>query len=57
MVKSTAAYLLKTGKWYLIPKLVMNSAAKYMGYLLGKNYQKLPKKLVVALSSNKNYWR
>lgn len=57
MVKSTAKYLVKNGKWYLLPKLVMNSAAKYMGYLLGKNYAKLPKKLVVALSSNKNYWR
>lgn len=57
MVKSTAAYLLKNGKWYLLPKLITNSAAKYMGYLLGKNYQRLPKKLVAALSSNKNYWR
>ncbi len=57
MVKSTAAYLLKNGKWYLLAKLIMNSAAKYAGYLLGKNYKKLPKKLVLALSSNKNYWR
>lgn len=57
MVKSTAEYLLKNGKWYLLPKLVTGSAAKYMGYLLGKHYDKLPQKLVTVCSSNKNYWR
>lgn len=57
MVKAAAAYLLKNGKWYLLPKLVTNSAAKYAGYLLGRNYKRLPQKLVMVLSSNKNYWR
>ena len=27
-----------------------------MGYLLGKRYQKLPKKLVLKCTSNKEYW-
>lgn len=57
MVKSTAAYLLKNGKWYLLPKLIMNSAAKYAGYLLGRNYAGMPKRLVLWLSGNKNYWK
>ncbi len=36
LVKRTAKYLLKQGKWYLLPKLVFQSGAKYLGYCLGK---------------------
>ena len=57
MVKSTAAYLCKCGKAYLVPKLVWQSGCKYLGYLLGKRYRKLPKKLVLWLTMNKRYWR
>ena len=57
MVKSTAGYLIKSGKAYLVPKLVWQSGCKYLGYLLGKKYRKLPKKLVLWLTMNKRYWR
>lgn len=57
MVKSTAGYLCKRGKAYLVPKLVWQSGCKYLGYLLGKKYRKLPKKLVLWLTMNKRYWR
>lgn len=56
MVKSTAAWLCKKGKIYLLPKLVWQSGCKYLGYLLGKRYRSLPKKLVLWLSMNKRYW-
>lgn len=56
LVKQTAAYLIKIKKPWLIAKLVVKSGFKYMGYLLGKNYRKLPLKLVVKLSSNPKYW-
>jgi len=56
MVKSTAAYLCKCGKVYLVPKLVWQSGCKYLGYLLGKRYRKLPKKMVLWLTMNKRYW-
>ena len=36
--------------------LVLQSACKYTGYLLGKNYRKLPGGLVKKLTMNKNYW-
>lgn len=56
-VKSTAKYLCAKGKWYLLPHLVLQSGCKYLGYLLGKNYKKLPKKVVLGLSMNKEYWK
>ena len=43
LVKDTALHLLKVGKIYLMPKLVFHSAAKLIGYKLGKKYDKLPK--------------
>ena len=56
MVKTTAAWLCKNGKAYLLPKLVWQSGCKYLGYLLGKRYRKLPRKLVLWLTMNKRYW-
>ena len=56
LVKQTAAYLMRHGRAYLLPKLVLQSACKYTGYLLGKNYRKLPGGLVKKLTMNKNYW-
>jgi len=56
-VMQTAKYLTSQGKWYLVPYLVMQSGFKYLGYLLGKNYKILPKKVVLGLSMNKEYWK
>ena len=57
MVKDTARWLVKTGHAYLVPKLVVDSGFKYLGYLAGKRYKKLPRKLAVKLSMNRNYWK
>ena len=57
MVKDTARWLVKTGHAHLVPKLVVDSGFKYLGYLAGKRYKKLPRKLVVKLSMNRNYWK
>ena len=56
LVKKSCAYLLKKGKPWLIVKLIWQSGCKYAGYFLGKRYQKLPRRLVVCFSMNKNYW-
>lgn len=56
LVKQTAVYLLHRGKWYLLPDLVLQSGFKYIGYFLGKRYERLPKKMVRRLSMNKAYW-
>ena len=55
-VKATAGYLKSVRKSSLIPKLILQSGSKYMGYLLGKNYKKLPKKWVLSWTMNKEYW-
>ncbi len=57
LVQKTAGYLLSRHRPWLLPSLVLQSAAKYSGYLLGKNYRKLPKQLLLACSNNKDYWR
>ncbi len=56
MVKQTAAYLIKLKKLYLLPKLCMQSAAKYAGYKLGKDYKKLPKRFIYRCTMNRAYW-
>lgn len=57
MVKQTALWLLESGRFYLIPSLVMGSGCKYLGYLLGKRYKKLPRAMVRFCTMNRNYWR
>ena len=56
LVKQTAAYLCRIRKPWLIVKLVIKSGFKYLGFLLGKNYKKLPQRVVVRCSSNPKYW-
>lgn len=56
LVKLTAAHLRQMKMKRKIPGLIINSGFKYAGYLLGKNYKKLPRRLVVKCSSNKEYW-
>ena len=57
LVKETAGYLLKTGKPFMIFKLVWQSGCKYLGYKLGKNYRKLPRRVVLFLTMNREYWK
>lgn len=57
LIKNTCTYLMQKGKPWLIVKLFWQSACKYAGYFLGKRYRKLPQKMVVACSMNKDYWR
>lgn len=56
LVKNTVNYLKKKGMGRKIPSVILQSGFKYAGYLCGKRYQVLPKCLVVAMSSNKEYW-
>lgn len=56
MVRQTAAWLVKTGKPYLLPKLVTQSAAKYLGYRLGKRYASLPPRIVKRCTMSPSYW-
>lgn len=57
LVKQTAKYLLKIRKPWLLVELVMQSGFKYLGYCLGKKYQKLPEKVILWCTSSKKYWK
>ena len=57
LVKKSLAYLVKTGHVWLIPKLVGQSGFKYMGYFLGKRYEKLPEKVILFCTMNREYWK
>ena len=56
-VKATIAHLKKNNMQKMIPYVILQSGFKYMGYRLGKQYKHLPKRLVLACTSNESYWK
>ena len=56
LVKMTIKHLRENKLQSQIPGFIINNAFKYMGYLLGRNYRKLPRKVIMSCSSNKDYW-
>lgn len=57
LVKKTFRYLCTNGRRRLIPGFVLQSGFKYAGYLAGKNYRRMPARMVRWCSMNKDYWR
>ena len=57
MVRDTIRHFRHIGKFYLVPDYVIMCSFRLLGYKLGRNYKKLPKKLVKACSMNKSYWK
>ena len=57
MVKQTMGHLWKSGHKRQILRLIYASGCKYIGYRLGKSYQKLPEKIVMKCTSNQYYWK
>lgn len=55
-VKGAAAYLRQQKQRRKIPCLFVQSGCKYVGYWLGKHYRKLPRKLVLKCTNNREYW-
>ena len=57
LVKETAMWLFKTGRFWLIPSLIAGSGCKYLGYRTGKLYRKLPRAVVLKCTGNQEYWK
>lgn len=57
MVKAATAYLKKNHMQSKIPYFYMQCCWKYAGYLLGKHYKKLPRKVVLACTASPTYWK
>ena len=56
LIKNTVAFLIKQRRPWLVFKLFTDCVAKYAGYLLGRKYQKQPKKIVLKCTMNPRYW-
>ncbi|MEF9917205.1 MAG: glycosyltransferase family 2 protein [Lachnospiraceae bacterium] len=57
LVKKTIQYLCKIRKPWLVIVLIAQSGCKYIGYRLGRNYQKLPQWVVNKCTMNPRYWK
>ena len=57
LVKKTLPYLIQKRKIWLIPGVILQSGCKYAGYLSGKNYRKLPRKMILWCTMNREYWK
>lgn len=57
LVGRTTAYLLRCGRWYLIPYFYLQCVCRYAGYLLGKHYRRLPEFLIRKCTLNPQYWK
>lgn len=56
LVKLTIQHLKEQKKRRLIPKLVITSGCKYVGFKLGHSYQKLPQSMVMKCTLNREFW-
>ncbi|MDE7246779.1 MAG: glycosyltransferase [Lachnospiraceae bacterium] len=56
LMKNTIAHLKEKRMKNKIPDVILQSGFKYAGYLCGKRYRRLPRRLVIAMSGNKEYW-
>lgn len=56
LVRQTIRHLWNSGAKRWIPRVIMQSGFKYVGYWFGKHYRYLPRKLVVKMSSDREYW-
>ena len=56
MVKAATKYLRKNHMRREIPYFYLQCAYKYAGYLLGKHYRRLPGRVVLFCTANRDYW-
>jgi len=57
LIKETYTYLKGRKKLYLFPGFCVQCGFKYTGYLLGKHYKKLPRKWILRITTNREYWK
>lgn len=55
--KKIIIHLLKKGRFIKTFYFMMQCGFRLFGYKLGKNYEKLPRKVVLACTMNKEYWK
>lgn len=55
-VKEEFQYLISIYKYYLVPLSIVRNGLKLLAYKLGKNYTKIPKKIIPFISMHKGWW-
>ena len=57
LVKRTFCHLFRNRKFWMVPGFVAQSACKYAGYLAGKNFRRLPDKMILRCTMSRDYWK
>lgn len=57
LVKKCMGHCIRIGKPWLAFSVVTQNAGKFLGYRMGKLYQKLPRKLIVLCTMNRSFWQ
>ncbi len=55
--KKQVKYLVDQNKHHEIPRVICETAAKYLGYKCGINHNRIPKKIKKYLGLNRAYWQ
>lgn len=56
LLKGAVFYLCSIRKPWLVFSLCAQCAAKYMGYFLGKHYERLSRKQILRCTASRDYW-
>ena len=56
MVKEAPAYFKKIKKKGKLPYFYLQCLCKYAGYFFGKNYKKLPRRIILKMTTNPDYF-
>ncbi|MFO0753895.1 MAG: glycosyltransferase [Thermodesulfovibrionales bacterium] len=55
-LRSELLYLLQNGKYHLLPEFFVRNVLKYVGFTLGRHYDRLPPLILKKISKNINFW-
>ncbi len=55
-VASELLFLLRLGKYHLLPVSFVRNCLKYAGYRLGRSYRRIPKTVIRRISMHRGWW-
>lgn len=57
LIKAAWTYFKSKKSLYRFPLFCVQCCFKYLGFRLGKDYERLPRRLVLKITTNREYWR
>lgn len=55
-IKSELSYLSSRKDYHLIPQSLMRNVLKFIGYQMGRNYDKIPRTVTKRISMHSHWW-